>query len=429
MKNTFKLKYVFASLLSLAISQSAFATGFFLPYESISDVGVGLAGGAALAEDASTNYNNSAGITRLKHPQLVVGAVGVFGRNTFNGTMTNPGALSLSPVTETGTVRGGLGRGVVPNMHYATPLSHNFSAALSIVVPYALGLSFPSDSLVRYEIIYGKQGGVDISPSLAYQVTPQLSIAAGPDFLRYFLAAKQAVRTQPLTATDSYATGQASAWNYGFHAGILYQATPATRVGLAHHSQFINYLSGNSKFFLAGDGSTFSNNARIKLPMASLTTLSAHTDVNSKWAVMGTVEYMNWSIYSANHFSNLATPTQGVTADIVELVKLNNAWIYALGSTYQYTDRLMLRAGAHYAQGASSTAYRSIAFPDATLLGVNAAVRYQVTPAAAVDVMYGHIFDHDTAIHHTNITTGGTLNGVVSSSGNIFGAQLTWTFV
>ncbi len=53
---------------------SALAAGFALIEQSVSGLGNAFAGGAAVAEDASTIFYNPAGLTRLGGQQLLVGA-------------------------------------------------------------------------------------------------------------------------------------------------------------------------------------------------------------------------------------------------------------------------------------------------------------------------------------------------------------------
>src|SRR5262252_10565637 len=57
-----------------AASAPAWAAFFQIAEQSASGVGNAFAGGAAIAEDASTVWYNPAGMTRLDHPQLILGA-------------------------------------------------------------------------------------------------------------------------------------------------------------------------------------------------------------------------------------------------------------------------------------------------------------------------------------------------------------------
>ena len=69
----FYRKLILAGLLLLATAGTGFGAGFALIEQSVSGLGNAYAGGAAIADDASTVYFNPAGMTRLKGVQGVAG--------------------------------------------------------------------------------------------------------------------------------------------------------------------------------------------------------------------------------------------------------------------------------------------------------------------------------------------------------------------
>jgi long-chain fatty acid transport protein len=65
-----------ASVLALSAS-SAMAAGIWLSENGTAGMGTATAGRVALANDASTAFNNPAGMTRLDRSQLQIGLVGL----------------------------------------------------------------------------------------------------------------------------------------------------------------------------------------------------------------------------------------------------------------------------------------------------------------------------------------------------------------
>src|SRR2546427_10761962 len=95
-----------ALLVALAaVSLPASAAFFQIAEQSASGIGNAFAGGAAIAEDASTVWYNPAGMTRLSRPEIVVG--GSYIRPSFTANV-------LSATTVAGTpISGGGGEGGV----------------------------------------------------------------------------------------------------------------------------------------------------------------------------------------------------------------------------------------------------------------------------------------------------------------------------
>jgi long-chain fatty acid transport protein len=89
---TTRLSFVLAATLAL-FSSSTFAAFFQVAENSPAGLGNAFAGGAAIAEDASTVWYNPAGLTRLQDNQLVAGGHLIFPSTKF----TNQGSSTVLP--------------------------------------------------------------------------------------------------------------------------------------------------------------------------------------------------------------------------------------------------------------------------------------------------------------------------------------------
>lgn len=421
------LKRDFLPLLAFGIPTLVVASGLDVPYQSAAQLGNGLAGGAAIAEDASTNYFNPAGLVRIGHQQLVISAIAAESNYKYMGSMINPGFGSF--VFERGKASTSP-RGLVPAFHYVNLLTPNIAFGMSMVIPAGFALNYPEGSIVRYEILKAVEKSVALSPSAAYQITPQFAVGVGFDALLVDAYFKTNIRTQPFTPTDSVSTNRASSWNYGWHAGLLYEPTPYTRFGVSYHSQIIARLNGGVSRIYTSDvflpPQVRANNLRIKLPLASKTILSAYHDLNCQWAIMGTVEWMNWSIYKYDRSFGVASiPTP---MDVILPKKLHNTWVYALGATYRPSYDWKIRAGVTYLQGATDTKNRSVTLPDPSQYAVDLGVHYQYCNYGWDFVLSQGILQ-TVNIRHTNPTTFNTLRGRIKQTGDAIGVQLTWDMV
>ncbi len=441
-KNLFTAKRILKAIFlgaTLFVTSTVFASGLTIPFGSgIPSLGSSRAGDAAIAEDASSNINNPAGLIRIHEDQVIISASGTNDHKKFTGTMTNPGLAATSgfpsPITETGTNSSDV-TALVPNIHYVHPVNEVLALGLSLLVPYGLGLNYPNDSITRYEIMNGHQKGFEISPSIAFSVTPQLSFGVGPDMLYYAAQFKSAQRTQPLTATDIIATNEASSYNnYGWHAGVLYQFNPCTRIGLSYRSQIITHLDGTSRLYVENsvlpppfglpNGMITSNNLKIVIPLASLTTLSAYRDVTSRWAVMATLQREGWSNYRNDRAYNVATPAG--PANVVIPAGYHDTWFASVGSNYQLTPRWLIRGGLDYYQGFTDFAHRQVLITDPDIYGISIGARFKQSRCIVWDFGLSKGFFKSVSLNHTNPATGDNLNGTSHENAITGGAQLTW---
>ncbi|MFN7098360.1 MAG: OmpP1/FadL family transporter, partial [Gammaproteobacteria bacterium] len=333
-----------------------------------------------------------------------------------------------------------------------------FVAALSLVVPFGLSSNFPDDSVVRYSATTSKIADIDLTPSLGVKITNKFSVGAGIDFEHVDAELAQEVGLGTLgpilglpADTDTNSDNNASNWAIGWHAGVLYQFTPATRVGLAYHSKVSVDLNGDSDFKgpLASVATANaadeikSNNAETTIDLPSTTSLSLYHDVNARWAVMGTLNYTTWSVFKNIPLENLAgvqqatiaqilagspplLPTTSLSANVPQ--DFHNSWRLATGVNYHMTDKWMWRFGFGIDQDPTSNADRNVRLPDADRYNVAVGAHYQLNKKLGFDAGWTHLFIADGIVNsgQTVAQQFTYVNGTTSNTANIYGLQLTW---
>ena len=176
----------------LGLSNNAMASAFQLFEQDGATVGNYHAGHSAEANDASTSFYNPAGITRIHNQQLVVGDVGILSDIKFRGTtnlsLVLPGNAAfgipgrVAPFGGTmNTVSQGGGFSQVPNFYYVAPVTDYLGVGLSVNVPFGLRTDYGRDTALRYAATKSEIQVVDISPSIGFNVTKQLSLGLGFD--------------------------------------------------------------------------------------------------------------------------------------------------------------------------------------------------------------------------------------------------------
>ena len=434
------LKLVALGMMLAGFTNQAAASGFQLFEGNAVNMGDFGAGGAAIAEDASTAYYNPAGLVRLTTPQIVVSATGIRSKANFSGksTWSVPGT-SLSSTLE-GSADGG-GPALIPAFHLAAPINDRIVLGFSLTAPFGLATDYSNDSVVRREATESSVKAMDLSPSIGIKVTDQLSIGLGIDY-QNLDATLNSVALIPVsvspapTYVEANSQNQASDWAFGWRAGALYQFTSGTRVGLNYVSKVKHHLTGNST--LAMPGLTVgSDNATADITLPATTSLSIVHDLNPCWTLLGNVSYNQWSVIKYITLNNIASvmpdlinkkliPTKG---SVTLPENFRDTWRVAIGTNYKLNDHWLLRAGLGYDQTPVANEDRGVRLPDGDRIAVSLGTHYQPTKAIGLDVGYTHLFIKDGDIDHT-VPIGSSQVHTVGTSKNaadLLGLQLTWS--
>jgi long-chain fatty acid transport protein len=421
MKMHFKRKILPVCLAALvsSFSNHVLAADFNLPFVTGGGLGDLYAGWAASATDASTAYTNPAGLVKLKNQQLVFSGLGVSGSSQFSGTTTNA-ILPFLPA-QTGVASTKL-RGIMPTLYYAAPAYKNVVFAFNASAPFALGTNYSKDSILRYVATRSQIAVLDIGPSVGIKINEQFSVGLGFDANRATLTLNQ-MYGPPLSSPDAEGQNHLAGWGYGWHGGVLYQPLPSTRVGLSFNSMVVVHMTGDSEAFMPTgmEFRTTRQNASVVLP--ARTQLSIDQKINPKLNVMATLFYTNWSSLNQVTLNQTMTPG-GAAIPVVIPFEYHNTFDYALGMTYQLTDKWLLRTGGLLLTKPSNDRDRSVVDPigGAVILGLGA--HYQQNATLGYDLSYAHGFFQNANINFRSVLA--TATGHSSANTNILGAQVTW---
>lgn len=454
---------------------NASASAFQLLEENGVGVGDFDAGGAAIANDASTGYYNPAGLVRLDHQQIMLSGDSIFANTTFNGKDTwasaltpkdipppiPPSAIIPPPITFRGSADGS-SFAEVPAFGYAAPITDWAVFGFNFTVPFGLATEYADDDFTRYNAISTELSVIDLSPSVGFKITNQWSVGIGVDAEK-LNAELDSVGGLPSAAAaaginpnsfDTISENHAADWGYGWHGGVLFQLTPQTRFGLAYHSQVVFHPSGTSTFEgpLANtpsptspfpqQGFALSNNtAHTNVTMPGFTTLSAYQDLTQQWALYGSVNYTQWNVIKNITLQNVEateltflgiTPVFMPTTINVNLPQnFRNTWRVALGSSYQINPMWLVRAGVGYDESPVNSTDRNIRLPDGNRIALAVGAHLQATHNLGIDAGYTHLFIQDVGINNTAYFGQqlATTVGSESPSANLVGVQLTYDII
>ncbi|MFI4956973.1 MAG: OmpP1/FadL family transporter [Gammaproteobacteria bacterium] len=424
----------------LAFTHTAFSSGFALHEQNASGLGEFYAGAGAIAEEASTNYYNPAGLVLLPGTQISISGVNVMSAFTFEGdTEYQTGIGAPYPPTALYSAEGSTAAGtsrLVPAVHISHRFTDQIAAGFSVTAPFGLATEYSDESIARYQAIESDMYTLNIGPSLAFRVLPWLSLAAGFDAqyaeLKVSSAVNYAFGYEPSPETDNISKNHATSWAWGWHAAAMAIISPQSHVGLNYRSNFEHDFSGNSRFKDADGNLITDSHVSGTADFPWLVDLSGSHAFNDKWTVLGSVAYTNWSSISALTLDNVATSIAGHNATGTSTDPLNyeNSWSAFAGLRYQYNPYVMFKVGGGYDQSPTQDEDRDLRLPDSNRWIASAGIRV-IPPQVknlSLDLAYARIFANDAPIEKSledETTVTNTADGTVTGHADLIGAQIS----
>jgi long-chain fatty acid transport protein len=239
-------------------SSAVMASGIQITEKGTKGLGNAWAGGAAVAEDASTVYWNPAGLTRLdgNHTELSVHFIRPSFKWDDNGSTTVIG----QPLTGGNGGDAG-GPNFIPNFFYSHDISEKWKAAIGIFLPFGLETEYDDNWVGRYHTTKSTVLTIDINPSVAYRISSQWSVGGGISAQYVDAELKNAIDYGTIDAAtggvfglipqgaDGKVTLEANDWAWGFNLGVLFELNENTRFGLSYRSKVKYEIDdGDAKF-------------------------------------------------------------------------------------------------------------------------------------------------------------------------------------
>ena len=457
-------------LAAVLASTHVYGAAFALQENSASGLGNAYAGGAALAEDASTIWSNPAGMMRMKRNETHQAINFILPKTEFSNEGSQP--AFNQPLGGDGGDGGKLG--VVPNSYYVFPLDNNFAFGIGLNAPFGLTTDYDDGWAGRYLALRSQVKTINVQPSLAWQATPQLSLGLGVNFqwvdARFTsnanysgglaTAAQGAAAAGQITPVQAAAViaatpgldskvtvkGDDTAW--GWNAGVIYEISPATRVGAHYRSEIKYKVTGDVDFNhpalpsvppqLAPLLASLSNgvnaalyNGAIKsdITLPQIANVSLFHRINDQWDVMGDVQWTGWSSLPELRFERTSGAAAGTPLSVTPY-HWEDKFRYSAGVNYHMNDKWTLRGGLAYDESPIPDEFRTPRLPDETRTWLSFGAQYRYSPRLVFDAGFSYIFVDDPSMNDNGGSTArnGLLRGTYDNNVILVSVGATFRF-
>lgn len=363
----------------LAAPAPALAGGLTLYEVGTPDLGLAAAGYAARAQDPATVLTNPAGMTRLAGSQLLVGGQLLYGTLDFDP----------SDLTTTAGGDGGNAVGLLPaaSVFYTQQLSSRASLGFGLFSNFGLGLDYDEDWVGRYYAQKAALIGMSAMPAIAFKVSDEVSLGVALNAMYGFLSDTVAINNIDPRLSDGQLEIKDESWGFGGNAGLLWEPSKATRIGVTYTSplkldfkdtpQFSN-LGPAMKQILARTGLLEAQiDLGITVPQGVMA--SFYHELRDDWAILGNVGWQDWSAFGR---ADVGIATEN-PKDLTTEIPYKDTWHGAIGAQHRICDPWTLDFGVAYDTNMASETGVSPSMPIgwAWRLGVGAgyAVRDRLT--------------------------------------------------
>ena len=399
-----------------AFSAGVQPAGFALSEQNASGLGNSYAGGAAVAEDASTIFFNPAGMTRLPGRQVVGALNAIRPKIEF----TNSGSTLAPAQGAFGDNGGDAGDwALVPNLYLSWQLSDRWFVGVGVNAPFGLKTEYDPSWVGRFHSIESEFKSINVNPSVAFKLSDAVSLGFGVNWQRaeatltnavnYAAGAAAACVPQPacagptvagLTAlgmNEGVATIKADDNSWGWNAGALFTLPSNTRIGITYRSEIKHELDGSTSFSnrpaaLAAALPDGSITATIKLP--AMASWSIFHQPNPKWDLMADITWTQWSNLEALNIVR----TSGTLLTTLPL-QWEDTWRFSAGVNYHHSGEWTFRFGTAFDQTPVHDTDRSPRLPDGDRIWASIGAQYRLSKQAAFDFGYAHLFVKDGSIN------------------------------
>ncbi|WP_419784834.1 OmpP1/FadL family transporter [Pseudodesulfovibrio sp.] len=316
---------------------SVHAGGFALYEWSNRGLAMGTTG-YAQGVDASVIATNPSLMTKLPGKSTLVGATVISPQSTVdvNGNKNKTKANLF----------------VVPHAYYSQQMADNDKVWLGVgmFTRYGLGTEYDDNWIGRGSLQYVDLESTSVTPTMAFKLSDDFSMAIGLEVLRGSIALKKTINQG---FGDKVISADTVGYAVGGNLSMNYDITDDISMGFVWRAPMKIHTSGSGQNDLASAYTDTNQDIEATLPGSYA--LGVAYKPTDKWTFEFDVVHTRWESLDAMHYSGVI--------DSKEDFYYKNTWRFQFGAEYWATDWLALRAGYVYDQTPTRATHASFMLP------------------------------------------------------------------
>lgn len=433
-----KLQLSLRSCVCLALasmaSSSVLAAGFQVNEHTANGLGRAMAGQAAMPENASILATNPAAITAFKTSQFSAQVSVIDPQIDIRGDME--ATVGDNTYTLDASEKGVAESAVIPSLFYTTPLNDKWSAGIGVFTSYGLATDY-SDSYSA--LIYADEAEVfsfTVNPAIGYKVTDTFSLGLGLNITYADAEIGTSIPQAFGTLMGNDALGNLTMVKmegddvaFGWNVGAFWQATPSTTLAFSYRAETELKMEGdvNSDLgvLIPEVAELYNQGGSLDLNFAAITEFAINHKLNETWSLQASANFTEWST-----FDKLEANLDSGYVLLLKEEDFEDTWRLSVGTTYNYSDKLTLRAGYAYDEGAVSYEHRSLSIPDTDRHWITVGATYALSDSVTIDAGYAYIKGREADVSQTrdlgSVET--LLTATEHAKANVFSLQVNTSF-
>ncbi|WP_299583503.1 outer membrane protein transport protein [uncultured Microbulbifer sp.] len=466
-------KYLRHAVLAAAIgsvSQGAMAAGFYLQETSASGLGRAFAAENTIGDNASILARNPAGSALFDTYTLTGGITYVDPGIDVSGDVTYFLPVDVGPdgiIYATSTVEANASdyatSAFIPNGYLAAPINDEWSWGLAMYTDFGLETDFPDSFPATTIANQTELLTLNIQPSIAYDINDRFSIGASINFL---YADAKLISSFPndfvLGETIEQFTGvnpegasilkvEGDGWDVSWSVGAIWKIDDNTRAGISYHAIYDPKLKGDVNSDVTPAGAPFddaSGNLTLNLP--DTLELGLYHRFENNWAIAFGYMWTHWSRFERLE-AFIPSGGEGFNPLLIKEENFQDGSRYSLAGEYFYNDRVTVRFGYAYDEGAARDGFnlheeekikeetgldlpvtwRTLSIPDTDRQWLTLGGTYKHNDRLSVDASLAYIWGDDELIQEVSNLDGFVTfydGGTTKTQAWLFSAGVNYSF-
>ena len=248
-----------------------------------------------------------------------------------------------------------------------------------ILYPQVPGIGHPTPGFGN---VYANVSILEIIPTVAFKVSDRLSLSAGPTIQSAQIIASPFAFTAPNVNGYPTGSGTETSWGMGLQVGAFWQGDSGINLGASYKSPQW-FLPFN---YHGTDANGLPRDFNLPFTYPQIVSLGGSYTGIERWLFASDVRYFDWKNSGISGYPAQFSPNDFSLAGL----GWRSTWSVSLGSQYQLTDAVALRAGYAFSQSpiTDATAGFNVGTPLILQQSFNVGSTLRLSKALAAHIAY-----------------------------------------